>query len=70
MIMEPGDVAGFRAGTPNGHHVVNRSDVVAKLLVVGSRKTDDDAFYSDIDMQTLKRHRGGTYTRTNGEPYP
>lgn len=68
-VMGPGDIAGFKAGVANGHHIVNQSDSVAKLLVVGSRKRDDDAFYSDIDMRILKRHRGGTYTRTNGDPY-
>lgn len=69
-VMEAGDIAGFKGGVTNGHHVVNRTDAVVQFLVVGSRKPDDDAFYSDIDMQILKRHRGGTFTRTNGEPYP
>lgn len=68
-VLEPGDVAGFRAGSRNGHHVVNEADAPAKLLVVGSRKPEDDAFYSDIDMQILKRARGGSYTRKSGEPY-
>jgi uncharacterized cupin superfamily protein len=69
-VMGPGDIAGFKGGATNGHHVVNRSDTVSRLLVVGSRKADDDVFYSDIDLQILKRNRGGTFTRTNGEPYP
>src|SRR5262245_63272841 len=30
--LTPGMVAGFRAGEPNGHHLVNRSDKVARVL--------------------------------------
>ena len=50
-VMEPGDIAGFKGGATSGRHLVNRSDAVAKLLVVGSRKPDDDVFYSDIESR-------------------
>ena len=26
QVLEPGDMAGFAAGVPNGHHLVNRSE--------------------------------------------
>ena len=68
-VLEPGDVAGFPAGSKNGHHVINNADAAAVLLVVGSRKAEDDAFYSDLDMQILKRGQGGSYTTKNGDPY-
>jgi uncharacterized cupin superfamily protein len=68
-VLEPGDVAGFPAGATNGHHVVNKADAPAKLLVVGSRNVEDDGFYSDIDMQILKRGHGGTFTTKKGDPY-
>lgn len=68
-VLEPGDIAGFPAGSRNGHHLVNQRDAPARLLVVGSRKPEDDAFYSDIDMQILKRAQGGTYTTRSGAPY-
>lgn len=67
--LAPGAVAGFPAGTGNGHHVVNRSDAPATLLVVGSRKKDDDCYYSDIDLQLLQRAAGGGFARKSGEPY-
>lgn len=67
-LLEPGDFAGFRAGSQNGHHVVNEAEEPAKLLVVGSRKPEDGAFYSDIDMQILGRGRGGTFTTKDGKP--
>src|SRR6059058_468428 len=36
-IVRPGDAAGFKAGVPNGHHLVNRADRDAVFLVVGTR---------------------------------
>ena len=66
----PGMCVGFRAGAENGHHLVNRSDAPATYLGVGSRKRDDGAYYSDIDMQILNRDQGDRFTHRNGEPYP
>ena len=68
-LLEAGDIAGFRAGSTNGHHFINNADSPAQLLTVGSRKEDDDAFYSDIDMQILARARGGSYTTKNIDSY-
>ncbi len=68
-LLEPGDVVGFPAGSSNGHHVINQSNAPAKLLVVGSRNAKDDGFYSDIDMQILKRAHGGAFTTRGGDPY-
>ncbi|HJQ59262.1 MAG TPA: cupin domain-containing protein [Vineibacter sp.] len=45
-----GMVAGFRAGEPDGHHLVNRSDRNARILEVGTRSNAETAHYSDIDM--------------------
>jgi uncharacterized cupin superfamily protein len=67
--LAPGMCAGFPAGQPNGHHLVNRSSEPAVILEVGSRKAEDDGFYPDVDLQILKRGRGGRFTRKNGEPY-
>lgn len=60
-----GDCAGFPAGRPDGHHLVNRSDREAVLLEVGARARDRDAVtYPDIDLAldagaTTYRHRDG-----------
>lgn len=69
-LLGPGMCAGFPAGEANGHHLINKSDQPVVCLEVGSRKPDDDGFYSDIDMQILKPAKGGGFTRKNGEPYP
>ena len=49
-VMRPGDCAAFPAGSPNGHHFINRSDRVAKFLVIGSRAKREVATYSDVDL--------------------
>ena len=65
-IMRPGDCAGFKAGDRDGHHLQNRSNSVARFLVVGSRHEEDWGEYPDLDMKFLPG-RGG-FTRKNGEP--
>lgn len=69
QVLQPGHVVGFRGGVDDGHHFVNDTDSPVQLLVVGSRKPDEDVFYSDIDMQILGTGDGARYTRRNGEPY-
>ena len=50
-IMRPGDIATFKAGTPNGHHLVNRSAAPAVFLAIGTdRPTEDECHYPDIDQ--------------------
>jgi uncharacterized cupin superfamily protein len=66
----PGMCAGFPANQPNGHALANKSDEQVVYLEIGSRKPEDDGYYSDIDMQILKRAKGGRFTHKNGEPYP
>jgi uncharacterized cupin superfamily protein len=49
--LKAGDCAGFKAGEPNGHHLVNRSDAEAVVLEMGSRRPDlDSCTYPDIGM--------------------
>jgi uncharacterized cupin superfamily protein len=68
-VMRPGDCAAFKAGDPDGHHFVNRSDRAALILEVGNADPKRDrCVYSDIDMvahpgEPFYRHRDGT-------PYP
>jgi uncharacterized cupin superfamily protein len=63
QVLRAGDCAGFAAGTPNGHHLQNRTDVDAMVLEVGSRRDTEDACdYPDIDMTADAqgyKHRDG-----------
>jgi uncharacterized cupin superfamily protein len=49
-VMRPGDSAAFPAGSPDGHHFVNRTTSVAKFLVVGTKAPTETAVYSDVDL--------------------
>ena len=66
----PGMCAGFPANRPNGHALANKSGEPVVYLEIGSRNPEDDGYYSDIDMQILKRAKGGRFARKSGEPYP
>ena len=48
-LLEAGDYAGFPAGAPNAHHLVNTSAVPASLLVVGTRKRGEDRIHYPDD---------------------
>jgi len=41
----PGDYAGFPAGAPNAHHLINRTDAPVELLVVGTRKVGEEKIH-------------------------
>ena len=63
-----GDCAGFKAGDGNGHHLQNRSDRDAVLLVVGTTVPEGYAVhYPDIDLH-LSTFQGG-YERKDGTAY-
>jgi uncharacterized cupin superfamily protein len=65
----PGDCAAFKAGDPDGHHLINRSDRDALLLEIGNSDPARDAcVYSDIDM--IAKPGVETYLRRDGSPYP
>ncbi|RME72965.1 MAG: cupin domain-containing protein, partial [Planctomycetota bacterium] len=58
-----GMVAGFPAGVPNGHRLVNRSDRAVHCLIVGTRAPEEVAEYPDIDLPAIKAN--GVYRFTN-----
>ena len=65
-VMRPGDCAAFPAGRANGHHFVNRSDSVAKFLVVGTRASHELATYSDVDMRVEVEAGKARFTYKDG----
>jgi uncharacterized cupin superfamily protein len=70
MVMRAGDAAGFKAGVPNGHCLINRSDRNAVYLEIGTRAVRERAEYPDIDMCMERDENGARYLRKSGEPYP
>jgi uncharacterized cupin superfamily protein len=70
VLLKAGDAAGFKAGVPNGHHLINRTDRDATYLEIGTRAPSDRAQYPDVDLD-LVRHGGKMLlTHKSGEPYP
>jgi uncharacterized cupin superfamily protein len=67
--LRPGDAAAFKAGDPNGHHLVNKSGRDVLLLEIGTRSKHERAEYSDVDMLVIRDDQGTRYTHKNGEPY-
>lgn len=65
-VLRAGDCAGFKAGDPDGHHIINRSDRDAIVLEIGTDHADDVCTYPDIDM--LADPEG--YKHRDGTPYP
>lgn len=67
--LKAGDCAAFKAGDPDGHHLINRSLDDAVLLEVGnSLPALDRCVYSDIDM--LAEPAVEAYLHRDGSPYP
>lgn len=52
--MQPGDAAVFPAGVALGHHLENRSDAPARLLVVGTRAPTDIIHYTDDGRRCVR----------------
>lgn len=68
--LQPGMCAGFKAGSGNAHHLVNRGDESVVYLEVGDRSPGDRATYPDDDLQAMLDGRGQwVFTRKNGKPY-
>ena len=48
--LNPGDCAGFKAGTPDAHALVNHGDTPVVYLEVGSRSRGETCHYPDQGM--------------------
>ena len=68
-ILRAGDAAGFKAGVPNGHRLLNRTERDGVFLVVGSRAPAERAHYPDLDLLYEKTHGRVRYTNRAGEPF-
>ncbi len=65
--LHAGDCAAFPKNTPDGHHLVNRSDAAVVCLEVGTRVDGERVVYPDIDL-LVEPKRG--FTHKDGTPYP
>ncbi len=69
ILLRAGEAAGFKAGVPVGHRLVNnsRSDVV--FLEVGTRAVRDRYIYPNDDLAGEKDENGVRLTNKAGELY-
>jgi len=52
-VLKPDMCMGFRAGDPDGHHLVNRSTTDVVFLEIGDRSHGDAGSYPDDDLQAV-----------------
>ena len=68
-VLMAGMCAGFKAGVPNAHKLVNRSDRPATYLEVGTRSPHESVTYPDVDMVGIKQDGKFHFTRKDGSPF-
>jgi len=68
-LLKAGEAAAWKAGVPNGHCLINRSNRDAVILEVGTRAPSEQVTYPDIDMLFIRDGAQRRYTRKSGEPY-
>ncbi len=61
-----GDAAAFPKGNGDGHHMINRSQGDAVYLEIGSRRPEDVATCSDVDM--MSSNADGRFLHKDGSP--
>ncbi len=69
QVLGPGMMAGFPAGSEDGHHLINRTGKDAAYLEVGNRDMADDVNYSDIDLIRRKKDGKRVFFHKDGESY-
>lgn len=67
--LSPGMCAGFRAGTGNGHHLINETSEEAVYLEVGDRTPGDEGSYPDDDLKASLVDGKWKYAHKDGTPY-
>lgn len=67
-LLSPGMCAGFRAGTGNGHRLVNETSDDVVYLEVGDRSPGDEASYPDDDLQAVLVNGQWTFSHKDGSP--
>ncbi|MEO8739718.1 MAG: cupin domain-containing protein [Casimicrobiaceae bacterium] len=70
QIFRAGMCAGYPAGTPDGHHMINRGSVPATYLEVGDRVEADTAHYPDADLMYSGVGAEMHYAHKDGRRYP
>ncbi|RED48607.1 cupin domain-containing protein [Aestuariispira insulae] len=65
-----GMFAGFPAGVPDGHNLVNKGVMDVVYLEVGTRTLNDKVTYPDVDMKLEMVDGNYRFLHKDGTPYP
>ena len=61
--------AGFKAGTGNGHCLINETREEVVYLEVGDRTPGDEGTYPDDDLKAVMVDGGWRFIHKDGSPY-
>lgn len=68
--LRPGMTAGFKAGSPDAHHLVNRTEHDVHYIEVGDRTDRDTITYPDDDIRAALGSDGRwRFVHKDGRPY-
>jgi uncharacterized cupin superfamily protein len=67
--LAPGMCAGFKAGTGDAHHLVNRTNSDVLYLEIGDRSAGDEVSYPDDDLKASLIEGKWRFTGKNDSPY-
>jgi uncharacterized cupin superfamily protein len=67
--LAPGMCAGFKAGTGNGHCLVNESGGDVVYLEIGDRTAGDEGSYPDDDLKAARVEGAWKFFHKDGRPY-
>jgi uncharacterized cupin superfamily protein len=67
--LSPGMCAGFKAGSGNGHHLLNETNEDVIYLEIGDRSAGDAATYPDNDLLAKQVEGKWQFSHKDGTPY-
>ena len=67
--LSPGMCAGFKAGTGNGHRLINETTEEVVYLEVGDRTAGDEGSYPDDDLKALLVAGKWKFVHKDGKQY-
>lgn len=67
--LAPGMCAGFKAGTGNGHHLINETAEDVVYLEIGDRTPGDEGSYPDDDLKAMLIEGRWKFVHKDGAPY-
>ena len=69
-LLRPGMCAGFKAGSGDAHHLINRSGREVVYLEIGDRNPSDTVIYPDEDLgRSLSPIGERVFVHRDGRPY-